>query len=50
MYCLSMLSWLKLTNAHTVRGRPTLENDTARFGMGWSVNAKKNKQNCRDIQ
>ena len=29
-----MLSCLKLTNAHTVRGRPTLKNDTKRFRNG----------------
>ena len=29
-----MLSCLKLTNAHTVRGRPTLKNDTERFRNG----------------
>ena len=31
IYCWSMLSCLKLTNAHTVRSRPTLKNDTKRF-------------------
>ena len=43
----------KLTNAHTVRGRPTLKNDTERsgvFGMGWSPNSKKNKRNFQNIQ
>ena len=34
IYCWSMLSCLKLTNAHTVRGRPTLKNDTERFRNG----------------
>ena len=29
-----MLSCLKLTNAHTVHGRPTLKNDTERFRNG----------------
>ena len=31
IYCWSMLSRLKLTNAHTVSGRPTLKNDSGRL-------------------
>ena len=31
MYCSIMLSRVKLTNAHTVRGRPTLKNNTKCF-------------------
>ena len=30
-YCCSMLSCLKLTNVHTVSGRPTLKNDSGRL-------------------
>ena len=38
-----MLSRVKLTNAHTVRGRPTLKNDTERFRNGL-VRELKEKQ------
>ena len=38
-----MLSCLKLTNAHTLRGRPTLKNDTKRFRNGL-VRELKEKQ------
>ena len=38
-----MLSCLKLTNAHTVRGRPALKNDTERFQNGL-VRELKEKQ------
>ena len=38
-----MLSCLKLTNAHTVRGRPTLKNYTERFRNGL-VRELKEKQ------
>ena len=34
-----MLSRIKLTNAHTVRGRPTLSVSI----MAWSANSKKSK-------
>ena len=37
-----MLSRVKLTNAHAVRGKLPLKNNTECFlGMGWSANSKK---------
>ena len=43
IYCSIMLSRVKLTNAHTVRGRPTLKNNTECFRNGL-VRELKEKQ------
>ena len=46
-----MLSGVKLTNAHTVRGRPALKNNTECFRNGLvRANSKKNKGNYQEIQ
>ena len=42
-YCSMMLSWVKLTNAYTVRGKPTLKDNTECFRNGL-VRELKEKQ------
>ena len=45
-----MLSRVELTNAHTVRGRPTLKNNTECFRNMLVRKSKNNKGNFQDIQ